>query len=206
MTINFAPLCTPMYRISRIGQVPIIDVDTIEDIEPTIRDLKAGRYGVDHQVQPNLALRSAKGLRSRPLSPFAPRRDSVSVRLSPFAPRKCVPSILPKQRTSTVPVKTGQTTNSSGAGAGSSHLVTSPASRSPFPSAGSSGAFETFSGASVQRKSADQQEALSAARSFSARIFRQTKSDRLFRAIASSGEALLLDAEIRTHQRANKDA
>jgi hypothetical protein len=47
MTINFAPLCAPMYRISRNGQVPIIDVDTIEDIEPTIRDLKAGRHDAD---------------------------------------------------------------------------------------------------------------------------------------------------------------
>ena len=36
-----------MYRISRNGQQPIIDVDTIEDIEPAIRDWKAGRYDVD---------------------------------------------------------------------------------------------------------------------------------------------------------------
>ncbi len=36
-----------MYRISRNGQEPITDVDTIEDIEPAIRDLKAGRNDVD---------------------------------------------------------------------------------------------------------------------------------------------------------------
>jgi hypothetical protein len=36
-----------MYRISQNKHEPIIDVDTIEDIEPAIRDLKAGRYDVD---------------------------------------------------------------------------------------------------------------------------------------------------------------
>jgi hypothetical protein len=36
-----------MYCISQNGQEPIIDVDTIEDIEPAIRDWKAGRYDVD---------------------------------------------------------------------------------------------------------------------------------------------------------------
>jgi hypothetical protein len=87
-----------------------------------------------------------------------------------------------------VPVKTGQTTNSSGAEAATSHFATSPASRSPFPSAGSTGACETFNGVAVQRKFAEQQEAPSAARSFSARIFWQTKSDRLLLAIATPGE------------------
>ncbi len=36
-----------MYRISRNGQEPIIDVDTVEDNEPAVRDLKAVRYDVD---------------------------------------------------------------------------------------------------------------------------------------------------------------
>ena len=36
-----------MFRISQNGQECIIDVDTLEDIEPAIRDLKAARYGVD---------------------------------------------------------------------------------------------------------------------------------------------------------------
>ena len=36
-----------MLRISQNGQKPIIDVDTLEDIEPAIRELKAGIYEVD---------------------------------------------------------------------------------------------------------------------------------------------------------------
>ncbi len=44
-----------MYRISSNGQEPIIDVDTIEDIEPAIRDLKAGRYDVDEIDADSLA-------------------------------------------------------------------------------------------------------------------------------------------------------
>ncbi len=36
-----------MYRITHNGQEPIIDVDTLADIEPAIRDWKAGRYDVD---------------------------------------------------------------------------------------------------------------------------------------------------------------
>ena len=36
-----------MYRISRNGQEPIVDVDTVDDIEPAIRDFEAGRYDVD---------------------------------------------------------------------------------------------------------------------------------------------------------------
>jgi hypothetical protein len=36
-----------MHRVSRNGQEPIIDVDTIEEIEPAICDLKAGRCDVD---------------------------------------------------------------------------------------------------------------------------------------------------------------
>jgi hypothetical protein len=36
-----------MFRISRNGHEPIVDVDTVEDIEPAIRDLKPGRYDVD---------------------------------------------------------------------------------------------------------------------------------------------------------------
>jgi hypothetical protein len=36
-----------MCRISQNGQEPITDVDTIEDIEPAIRDLRADRYDVD---------------------------------------------------------------------------------------------------------------------------------------------------------------
>ncbi len=33
-----------MYRISRTGQEPIVDVDTIGYIEPAIRNWKADRY------------------------------------------------------------------------------------------------------------------------------------------------------------------
>ncbi len=36
-----------MYRISPEGQESIIDVATLEEIEPTIRLLKPGRYHVD---------------------------------------------------------------------------------------------------------------------------------------------------------------
>ena len=36
-----------MYRISQNGQAPVIDVDTLEEIEPAIRDWKAGSYDVD---------------------------------------------------------------------------------------------------------------------------------------------------------------
>jgi hypothetical protein len=36
-----------MSRISRNGQEPIIYFDTFEDLEPAIRDLKAGRCDVD---------------------------------------------------------------------------------------------------------------------------------------------------------------
>ena len=36
-----------MYRISRNGQEPIIDVDQVEAIEPAIRSSEPGRYHVD---------------------------------------------------------------------------------------------------------------------------------------------------------------
>ena len=36
-----------MYRISRDGQEPIIDVDTVDQLEPAIRASKPGRYHVD---------------------------------------------------------------------------------------------------------------------------------------------------------------
>jgi len=36
-----------MYRISRNGQEPIIDVDQVEAIEPAIRSSEPGRYLVD---------------------------------------------------------------------------------------------------------------------------------------------------------------
>jgi hypothetical protein len=36
-----------MYCVSHNAQEPIIDVDTVGDFEPTIRNLKAGRYDVD---------------------------------------------------------------------------------------------------------------------------------------------------------------
>ena len=36
-----------MFRISRNGQEPIFDVDTLEEIEPVIRAAKPGRYHVD---------------------------------------------------------------------------------------------------------------------------------------------------------------
>jgi hypothetical protein len=36
-----------MYRISRNGQEPIIDVEQVEAIEPAIRSSEPGRYHVD---------------------------------------------------------------------------------------------------------------------------------------------------------------
>jgi hypothetical protein len=36
-----------VYRISRNGQEPIIDIDTLEAIEPAIRSSYPGRYHVD---------------------------------------------------------------------------------------------------------------------------------------------------------------
>ncbi len=36
-----------MFRISRNGQDPIIDVDQVEAIEPAIRSSEPGRYHVD---------------------------------------------------------------------------------------------------------------------------------------------------------------
>ena len=36
-----------MYRISRNGQEPIVDVDQVEAIEPAIRSSEPGRYHVD---------------------------------------------------------------------------------------------------------------------------------------------------------------
>jgi hypothetical protein len=36
-----------MYRISQNGQEPIIDVDTVDQIEPAIRSIEPGRYRVD---------------------------------------------------------------------------------------------------------------------------------------------------------------
>jgi hypothetical protein len=36
-----------MYRVSRNGHKPIIDIDHVEAIEPAIRSSKSGRYHVD---------------------------------------------------------------------------------------------------------------------------------------------------------------
>ena len=36
-----------MYRISRNGHEPIVDVDQVEAIEPVVRSSKPGRYDVD---------------------------------------------------------------------------------------------------------------------------------------------------------------
>ena len=36
-----------MFRVSRNGQEPIIDVDQVEAIEPAIRSSEPGRYQVD---------------------------------------------------------------------------------------------------------------------------------------------------------------
>ena len=36
-----------MYRISRNGHEPIVDVDQVEAIEPVVRRSKPGRYHVD---------------------------------------------------------------------------------------------------------------------------------------------------------------
>jgi hypothetical protein len=36
-----------IYRISRAGQVPILDVEQVEAIEPAIRSGRPGRYHVD---------------------------------------------------------------------------------------------------------------------------------------------------------------
>ena len=36
-----------MFRISRAGQEPIIDVDALDQLEPAIRASKPGRYHVD---------------------------------------------------------------------------------------------------------------------------------------------------------------
>jgi hypothetical protein len=36
-----------MFRISRNGQEPVVDVDTLEEIEPTVRRAEPGRYHVD---------------------------------------------------------------------------------------------------------------------------------------------------------------
>ena len=36
-----------MFRISRAGQKPIIDVDRVEAIEPAIRSSKPGRFHID---------------------------------------------------------------------------------------------------------------------------------------------------------------
>jgi hypothetical protein len=42
-----------MYRISRDGQEPIIDVDQVEAIKPAIRSSEPGRYDVD-EISANL--------------------------------------------------------------------------------------------------------------------------------------------------------
>jgi hypothetical protein len=36
-----------MFRLSRNGQEPIVDVDTLEQIEPVIRCAEPGRYHID---------------------------------------------------------------------------------------------------------------------------------------------------------------
>jgi hypothetical protein len=36
-----------MYRISQSGQEPILDVDTVDQLEPAIRASELGRYHVD---------------------------------------------------------------------------------------------------------------------------------------------------------------
>jgi hypothetical protein len=46
-----------MHRISANGQEHVIDVETVEDTEPAIRDLKAGRFEVDEIGADTLAHR-----------------------------------------------------------------------------------------------------------------------------------------------------
>jgi len=41
------PKVSPIFRVSRDGQEPIIDVDQVEGIEPAIRSSEPGRYQVD---------------------------------------------------------------------------------------------------------------------------------------------------------------
>ncbi len=41
-----------MYRISQNGQEPIVDVDTVDQLEPAIRASEPGRYHVDEIVPP----------------------------------------------------------------------------------------------------------------------------------------------------------
>ena len=36
-----------MFRISQNGQEPIVDLDTVKEIEPAIRASKPGRYHID---------------------------------------------------------------------------------------------------------------------------------------------------------------
>jgi hypothetical protein len=36
-----------MFRISRDGQEPVVDVDTLDQLEPAIRSSEPGRYHVD---------------------------------------------------------------------------------------------------------------------------------------------------------------
>jgi hypothetical protein len=41
-----------MFRISRHGQEPVVDVDTLEQIEPVIRAAEPGRYLID-EIRPS---------------------------------------------------------------------------------------------------------------------------------------------------------
>jgi hypothetical protein len=36
-----------MFRTSQNGQVPIVDVDTLDELEPVIRSIEPGRYHID---------------------------------------------------------------------------------------------------------------------------------------------------------------
>ena len=36
-----------MYRISQSGQEPVVDVDTVEQLEPAVRSLPPGRWHLD---------------------------------------------------------------------------------------------------------------------------------------------------------------
>ena len=58
-----------MYRISRNGQVPIVDVDAVEAIKPAIRSSEPGRYHVD-------------AISAEPLpSGYTSRRSGIGIKL-----------------------------------------------------------------------------------------------------------------------------
>ena len=67
-----------MFRISQNGRDPIVDVDTVEQIEPAIRSSKPGRYHVDEIAADPLP----SGHTSRRWG-FAIKRPDGSVELEP---------------------------------------------------------------------------------------------------------------------------